>query len=66
MSDTEGYVLYDFMSMDFWKIHNYRHKYICGCQGIGVEEAVWMQIAQGSIFKRWDVFYIFIVVAFTQ
>ena len=25
--------------------------YICGCQGIGVQEGVWMQIAQGSIFK---------------
>ena len=40
-------------------------KCICVCQGIGVEEGVWWQIAQGSIFERWDIFYIFVVVPFT-
>ena len=24
--DTEGYILYGFMSMDFWKRHNYSHR----------------------------------------
>ena len=24
--DTEGYILYDFMSVDFWKRYNYSHK----------------------------------------
>ena len=62
--DTEDYILYDFMLVDFWKRHSY-WKSICGCKDIGVEEGVWWQIAQGSIFEQWAVFYIFIVVAFT-
>ena len=62
--DTESYILYDFMSVDFWKRHNYSQRYICGCQGIGVEERVWWQIPQGSIFEHLEFFYIFIVVAF--
>ena len=40
-------------------------KCIRGCQGIGVEEGVWWQVAQGSIYEQWDIFYIFIVVPFT-
>ena len=34
-------------------------KYICGCQDIGVEEGVWWQIAQGSIFEPVEHFLYF-------
>ena len=46
------------------KVQLFAQKCICGCQGIGVEEGVWMQTPQESIFEWWAVFYIFIVVAF--
>ena len=45
--------LYDIISCQWIsaKAQLEAENYICGCQGIGVQEGVWMQIAQGSIFK---------------